>query len=366
MPLRVRRRKGSTFYWLVGTIEGRRIRESTGTENPEHAEIKRAAREAELFKAAIAGIRPTISFAKAAELYLKAETPGWTHVRSVGRLVRVLGQRPVREMDQLDCDRARDALLKEGAAATTISRHVVAPMTSILRHASRRGYCEWPRLDWPKITRTPFVFLLPAQAEALIAAASPHVQPVIVFLICTGVRIGEAIDLEWKDVDLKGARVILWEGKTKNGQRRVVHLNSRAIQCLASLPGREGRVFRRDDGEAYTQTDGIRSPIRTAWNSACYRAGLPGFMREKSPGSKKGIGGHFQPEHTPHDCRHTYATWHYALHKDLLLLVRDIGWKSVVMAERYAHVMPEGHRAEICAFWGVRDPILAQHAERSA
>ncbi|EHL99575.1 site-specific recombinase, phage integrase family [Acetobacteraceae bacterium AT-5844] len=364
MPLRITRRKGSSFFWLVGTIEGRRIRESTGTDNPEHAEIKRAAREAELFKAAIAGIRPSISFAKAAASYLSAEKPGPTHIRSVNRLVSVLGSVLVRDIGQIHCDQARRALLKKDAKATTIARHVVAPLTSILRHASRRKYCEWPRLEWPKQERTEFSFFLPHQAEALISAASPHLQPIIIFLLCTGVRIGEAIDLEWRNVDLAGRKVILWEGTTKSRRRRVVHLNPRAVASLTALPGREGRVFRRDDGEPYMQTASIRSPIRTAWNSAAYRAGLPGKMQDRE--RNNGVGARFQPEHTPHDCRHTYASWHYALHKDLLLLVRDIGWKSVVMAERYAHVMPEGHREAICSFWGISDPILTQRKEDAA
>jgi integrase len=355
MPLRVRRRKGSSIFWLVGTIEGRRIRESSGTDNPEHAEIKRAAREAELFKAAVAGIRPTLPFARSAASYLKAENPGPTQCRAVERLVKVLGARPTRDIGQVDADRARDALLKADAAPATVCRHVVAPLTSILRHASRRGLCEWPRLEWPTVERSAFNFMMPEQAEALIAAAAPHVAPIITFLLTTGVRVGEAIDLDWKDVDLRGARVLLWEGATKSGRRRVIHLNPRAIAALAALPLRQGAVFRRDDGEPYTQTDSVRSPIRSAWNSACRRAALPGTLTPRT-----GQGPFFTPELTPHDCRHTYATWHYAIHKDLLLLRNDIGWRTTAMAERYAHVMPAGHQSAICRFWGIADTPLPQ------
>ena len=41
---------------------------------------------------------------------------------------------------------------------------------------------------------------------------------------------------------------------------------------------------------------------------------------------------------TPHDCRHTWATWHYAANRDLLTLMQLGGWKSLAMVERYAHV----------------------------
>ncbi len=32
------------------------------------------------------------------------------------------------------------------------------------------------------------------------------------------------------------------------------------------------------------------------------------------------------PELTPHDLRHTWASWHYALNRDLLLLKVEGGW----------------------------------------
>ena len=45
---------------------------------------------------------------------------------------------------------------------------------------------------------------------------------------------------------------------------------------------------------------------------------------------------------TPDHLRHTWASWHYAIHKDLLRLKVDGGWAKVDMVERYAHVVPVG------------------------
>ena len=56
-------------------------------------------------------------------------------------------------------------------------------------------------------------------AHRLIDAAAPHLKPLLTFIICTGARLSEAIELEWRDVDLEGARVIFW--RTKTGRRRV-------------------------------------------------------------------------------------------------------------------------------------------------
>jgi integrase len=71
--------------------------------------------------------------------------------------------------------------------------------------------------------------------------------------------------------------------------------------------------------------------IKTAWHGALRRAGL-------------------DPDLTPHDLRHTWATWHYAVHRDLLLLKVEGGWSSVTLVERYAHLMPQGQDMAIRNF----------------
>lgn len=353
MPLRVVRRKGTSILWLSGTIEGRRIRESAGTDNPDLAEIKRAEREARLFKDAVAGLRPSVPFARAAAAYLAFEPRGLAQTRIVNRLSKALSARIVRDMGQNDADDAQRALCQPDAAPATIVRHVVSPLTSVLRFAARRGWCARPELQWPKLKRTRFAFLLPCQAEALISAAVPHLKPIIAFMLCTGARTGETLRLDWRDVDLAGGKVTLWEGETKTGHRRIVSLPPRAVAALASLPRREGRVFLRDDGKPFVLRGDGGGALRAGWATACRLARLPGRERPRQPGRSPAASGCFRPDHTPHACRHTYATWHYAVHRDLLLLARDVGWKSTAIAERYAHIMPDGHQQSIAAVWGM-------------
>jgi hypothetical protein len=61
----------------------------------------------------------------------------------------------------------------------------------------------------------------------------------------------------------------------------------------------------------------------------------------------------YAPEHTPYVLRHTCASWHYALHRDLKLLQAEGGWESTEMLEVYVHlmpVMPAAYRDEAAAF----------------
>ena len=58
------------------------------------------------------------------------------------------------------------------------------------------------------------------------------------------------------------------------------------------------------------------------------------------------------PELTPHDLRHTWASWHYALNRDLLALKIEGGWSSVALVERYAHLLPAVQEPAIRQFLG--------------
>jgi integrase len=145
----------------------------------------------------------------------------------------------------------------------------------------------------------------------------------IIFLFYTGARVGEALWLDWKDVDLARAHASF--PKTKNGDARGVPLHPRVIAALANLKNREGCVFRRPDGGQYTRPrpkaisdTSAGSRVGTAFRAALTRSKIVHFRL--------------------HDCRHTWATWHYSANRDVGALMRLGGWKSEKMVLRYAHV----------------------------
>jgi integrase len=141
-------------------------------------------------------------------------------------------------------------------------------------------------------------------------------RPLVTFLLYTGARAGEALGLDWRNVDLARRHVTFID--TKNGESRGVPLHPRVLAALGNLSHRDGEVFRRPDGFPYERGGSAGSNIKTAFRAACRRAGIADF--------------------SPHDCRHTWATWHYAANRDLGALQKLGGWKSVAMVMRYAHV----------------------------
>ena len=68
--------------------------------------------------------------------------------------------------------------------------------------------------------------------EAAKQTKNPHIWPIIVFAIQTGMRRGEILGLRWEHVDLDRRIVLL--PITKNGNSREVPLSTKAAQVLAS------------------------------------------------------------------------------------------------------------------------------------
>jgi integrase len=77
-------------------------------------------------------------------------------------------------------------------------------------------------------------------------------------------------------------------------------------------------LFSAARGAPYAEKESGGGQIKTSFGGACRRAGIEDF--------------------SPHDCRHTWATWHYAANRDLIALMKLGGWKSERMVLRYAHV----------------------------
>ena len=259
-------------------------------------------------------------------------------------VLQALGDVKLDAIDQDTVTRLRDKLLRPDHRPATLTREIISPIRAVMRLAQERGWCTAPHFRTAREVEGRTAYLLPAEAERLIAAAGPHLQPLIVFLLATGARMGEAIYLDWDDrsIDLTGGQVIFFADQTKAKKRRIVDLPPRAVAALANLPHREGAVFRRPDGLPYIDRRGhYGGQVKTAFAAAVRRAGL-------------------NPAITPHICRHSWASWHYSVHRDPLLLKQDGGWSSLALVERYAKLMAKGYETEIQRFFGHLSGIAAE------
>ena len=321
MSLKLVKRPKSPNWIMRGTVRGLSIEESTGVADKKLAEEIRAKREAEILTESVYGKQTTVTFAHAVADYLEH---GTGNKASSLRCSIISKTTLLREIDQHAIDVAAEKLYPKAGPATR-NRQVYTPVSAILHHAARKGWCPVPVIQRPKQPKGVIRWLKPEEANKLIGACAPHLRPLVVFLLYTGARAGEAVFLDWSNVNLAKRQATF--PKTKNGDARSVPLHSRVVQSLAILPHREGAVFRTPAGEHYAarkdDDTSAGSRIHNAFSGACRRAGIADFR--------------------VHDCRHTWATWHYQANHDLTALQKLGGWKTASMVFQYAHTNVEEH-----------------------
>jgi integrase len=296
------------------------------------AEEIRIRREHELMMEHVRGPQETATYAHAVADYIEH---GGGERRFMKPLLDHFGVTPLRAIGQHEIDLAAKKLLPKAGPATR-NRQVYTPMSAVMRHAAQRKWCDLPNLARPKVPKSEVRWLKRDEAERLIAACAPHLKPAVTFILYTGARSGEALYLDWRNVDLDRPQATFV--KTKNGEARSVPLHPRLVAALTGLKHREGAVFRTPDGKPYSPLKGFNpekgysdtsagTRIGTAFSTACERANIADF--------------------TPHNCRDTWATWFMQSGGTLADLKALGGWKSVAMVMKYAHADASGHAAAI-------------------
>ncbi len=341
MPLKLIRRPGSPFWYMRGTVRGLRITESTGTDQRAAAEDIRVKREAELLHQSIHGDAISRTFADAAVRYLEGGGDG-THLDPILDIIgtKKLGAIGQKELEDLATaiDKRRPAEQKAKypkLSNSTLNRQVYTPTIAVLTYAASLQWCGKPAIRRPKQPKGRVRWVKPDVAERMIQCAAPHLRPLVLFLFSQGCRISEALYLDWNEVDLDRAHVIFLD--TKNGDDRGCPIQKRALTALKAINRRKGPVFLTDEGKPYAERTGGGGMIKTAWSTMLEAAEVTDF--------------------TPHDCRHTWATWYYQKNRDLKKLMELGGWRDVQSVMRYTHVNSEHLAPSIENLWD-RDDVV--------
>jgi integrase len=109
-------------------------------------------------------------------------------------------------------------------------------------------------------------FLPPESFDKLIAELPANLKPLVTFLYHSGVRLGEAKQIEWSQVQWSDgnddALIVLEDEQTKNGEPRIIPVTD--PELLRML-----RESKKTDGLVFDTTN-----LRKAWRKACVAAGL--------------------------------------------------------------------------------------------
>lgn len=129
-----------------------------------------------------------------------------------------------------------------------------------------------------------------------------------------GIRAKEMTRLEWKAVDFEEGQVLVSKGQGKTRKGRVIPLPPSCLLWLKGLAGKSGPVV---PSEYQKKLSGLRAIMRN-----------PSQITRTAPG--------FVSSEMPDNClRHSFATYHLALHKNEALTSRLMGNSPGVLRDNY-------------------------------
>jgi integrase len=154
-------------------------------------------------------------------------------------------------------------------------------------------------------------YLMPDEISALLRECAPHIRPIVITALHTGMRKSEILNLKWSNIDLK-RRLITIE-TTKNNECRTIPINDVLYEELRKIPRhfRNHMVFYNKDGENYYD-------IKKGFQAAVKRAGVKDFRF--------------------HDLRHTFASYLVMSGVDIRTVQQLLGHKDIKMTLRYSHL----------------------------
>ena len=237
------------------------------------------------------------------ETYTKAR-----HV--LNRFKEVVGDVHLKSLTKRHLDEYVSRLLESGLSKVTVNVHIRTLKAAFSKAVEWEYVKENPFKGYKllKVQQKPPRFLLPDEIKR-IESVIDREEWLFAFrvLVYTGMRIGEAVRLTWKDIDLE--RGIITVRKSKNFQSRVIPIHPTLKSEFEKRYPAVGKVI------GYCR-DHIEHKLKKYFRKA-------GF-----------------PELRVHDLRHTFASLMVMAGVDLKTVQELLGHTSYKTTEIYAHLAP--------------------------
>lgn len=270
--------KRGDIWHINKVIKGKRLYESTGASDLEEAERYLAQRITEFRGQLIYGERKSYTFIEAATKYLK-EVDKKSLDRDAVTLkaaVPIIGNLPLEKIHMGTLESFITARKKQGLKNGTINRDL-AIIGRVLTLAARLWRDEFAN---PWMIEPPLIQLLKSDSrkpypineeeeKRLISELPIHLQDMVIFALNTGLRESELTQLKWSEEKPKLGIFVLSGERTKNGEDRIIPLNSNAIAIIDAQRGKHDEYVFTYKGQPVRRING------SAWRKARERAGIP-------------------------------------------------------------------------------------------
>lgn len=332
----VSRRKGSPHWWYDFSLHGRRFRGSTFATTREEAEIVAAKLRSDVLIGATTGKKPRLTLDGACARY-------WTehgrHSRApvamasrIKRLLKAAGRAIY--LDEINDDvLSRLVAKRRGKVADATVNRDLTILRAIVNRARAVWGVEVAQVNWrlhrlaepDHRTR----YLTPAEAKALVAAAAPHLKPIISAALFTGLRRGNVLGLDWSQVDLNGRMITVRAKSARPGGKVVTVPIAEPLLIILNDLGPQER------GPVFTLKCRPIGDVKHSFKSAVRRAGIADCRF--------------------HDLRHTAASWMVDQGVPLDVVQKILGHSTIALTQRYAHRRLDAQREAVDAIgrrWG--------------
>lgn len=350
-------RRGSVWYADFTAPDGKRIKQSLGTEDKRQAQELHDRLKAEQWRIERLGDFPDVTFDDACLRWLEEKAHkksldadkgriGFWLIHFQGVLLKSISEAKIyAAVSKMTNRKHRDnweskasSLRRRGEAVEPFVEVPVSISTKAKHLALMKAIMRAAERDWKWIERGPVIkvpqergkrvrWLEPHEAVRLINECSEPLKSIVVFALATGLRRSNIVDLQWQDVDLQRKVAWIHPEESKSGQAIGVALNDTACRLLRDQIGNHKKwVFvhqkssTKADGTKAAEVRKMRVDGNTAWRLALKRAGIDNFRF--------------------HDLRHTWASWLVQAGVPLTVLQEMGGWESIEMVQRYAHLAP--------------------------
>lgn len=334
--------KAETGVWFChGWVNGKRIRKSTRTKDKLEAEEQRL----KWLKDGDVGIVPAkagYTVNDVIELYKNKPRPlpfTYETMRFLYHWEQGMGHVKLTALDS--------ATIHTWADRRFSSAHTKARMMTVVRaavrYAVRKGMMPTaPFVAVETVDSKRLRFLERDELKRLLEACrnqNEALWALVLFMVSTGGRRGEIINLRWKDIDLERKQVTFrWtKGATAKEKQRTIPLNENALDAARSqLKARVvgdpmDYVFKRQRGKPWHKRKAsVQASRIPGWREALKEAGIKDFR--------------------PHDLRHTFAS---LLRRERRMPIDRIaellGHSKLELTQIYAHLVVDDHVEDLDA-----------------
>jgi integrase len=297
-------------------VQRKRVQESTRTANRREAEKFYALRISEIERGEYA--KPhKITVAEFGVQYLeyaKANKRSWLRDEQIMKHLSVsFGNMLLTDIGPLPIERYKLERLR-AAAPATVNREI-ALLKHLFNMADQwgvyRGRNPVKGVKFLSEDSLRFRSLTEEEEARLLQCCSPYLQDLVTFAIHTGLRLGDILNLKWKEVDIGQDAITFLAQKTQRILE--VPLNNEAARVVRGWHG-----IRKCEYVFYNPETG--NQFKDLWlglKKACHKAALKGV--------------------TWHTFRHTFASRLTHQGADLVTVKELLGHANIATTMRYAH-----------------------------